>query len=86
MQIKGPVLHARMDYVKEHFGEDAWSRVLESMSDEDCQILGDVIVTVNWYPFDVRGGNVLCRRLSDDRGMVQGGAEDVRRQERPGRR
>ena len=53
MQIKGLILHARVEFVREHFGEDAWGRVLESMSDEDREIIGDTIITAKWYPFEV---------------------------------
>lgn len=72
MQIKGLILHARLEFVKEHFGKDAWSRVLESMSDEDRQILGDVIVTVKWYPFEV--GERLDRAIVD---VLGGGDEGI---------
>lgn len=72
MQIKGIILHARVEFVKEHFGEDAWNRVLDSMSDEDRQILGDMIVTAKWYPFEV--GERLDRAIVDDLG---GGDEGI---------
>lgn len=72
MQIKGIILHARLEFVKEHFGEDAWSRVLESMSDEDHQLLGVVIVTAKWYPFEV--GERLDRAIVD---ILGGGDEGI---------
>jgi uncharacterized protein (TIGR02265 family) len=69
MQIKGLILHARVEFVQEHFGGEAWSRVLESMSDEDQRILGDIIVTAKWYPFEV--GERLDKAIVD----VLGGSD-----------
>jgi uncharacterized protein (TIGR02265 family) len=83
MQIKGLILHSRIEFVKEHFGEDAWGRVLDSMSDEDSEILGDVIVTAKWYPFEV--GERLDKAIVDvlgggDEGIIEDiGAQSARR-------
>ena len=72
MQIKGLILHARTEFVIEHFGEDAWARVLESMSEDDRRILGDMIVTAKWYPFEV--GERLDRAIVD---VLGGGDEKI---------
>lgn len=72
MQIKGLIVHARVEFVKEHFGDEAWNRVLESMSAEDRQILGDTIVTAKWYPFEV--GERLDRAIVD---ILGGGDEGI---------
>ena len=70
MQIKGLILRARVEFVKEHFGEESWNKVLASVSEEDCQILGDMIVTARWYPFEV--GERLDRAIVD----ILGGGDD----------
>jgi uncharacterized protein (TIGR02265 family) len=72
MQIKGLILHARIEFVKEHFGEEAWNHVLESMSEEDRRLLGDMIVTAKWYPFEM--GERLDRAIVEELG---GGDESI---------
>ena len=72
MQIKGLILHAREDFVKEHFGEEAWESVLEALSDEDREILKDLVITGKWYPFEV--GDHLDKAIVE---VLGGGDEDV---------
>lgn len=53
MQIKGMVLHARREFVIEHFGQEAWKKILEMLPEADRAALGDIIITAKWYPFDI---------------------------------
>ena len=53
MKIKGVVVHARREFVEEHFGEGAWDRVLQVLPDEDRENLGDTVFAARWYPFEV---------------------------------
>lgn len=66
MRIKGVVLRARMDFVKEHFGDDAWTRVLEVLPAEDGAALQDLLLTARWYPFTL--GERLDRAIVDTLG------------------
>ena len=51
MKIKGVVLRAREEFVKDHFGEDAWLKVIEALPDSDKSMIGDMLLTARWYPF-----------------------------------
>lgn len=62
-QVKGNVLRARMDFVREHFGDEGMAQVLELLSPEDRQAL-QMVLTIKWYPF------ALGQRL--DAAIVQG--------------
>ncbi len=53
MEIKGLVIQARKEFVEEHFGKDAWLKVLEVLPPEDRKALGDLILTAKWYPFEL---------------------------------
>lgn len=66
MQIKGLILQARIEFVKEYFGEDGWKKVLEAMNEEDRQILDGMIVTATWYPFEI--GERLDQAIVDELG------------------
>jgi len=48
--IKGTVLDARKQFVRERFGDEALDRILASMPAEDQRILRGVVVPVGWYP------------------------------------
>jgi hypothetical protein len=63
MRIKGVVLHARKEFVRDHFGEDSWGKVLDTLSAEDRQILSENLLTARWYPFKV--GEHLDRAIVD---------------------
>ncbi|HSG29366.1 MAG TPA: hypothetical protein VLA34_12870, partial [Candidatus Krumholzibacterium sp.] len=53
MEIKGMIFHSRKDFVISHSGEEAWHKVVESLPAEDQEMLGDLILTASWYPFEV---------------------------------
>lgn len=83
MKIKGVVLHARQEFVKAHFGEDAWERVLRSLPPEDQASLRGTIFAAVWYPFET--GERLDRAIvdvlggGDERVFEQIGAQSARR-------
>jgi len=51
MKIRGVVLHARREFVKEHFGEEAWQKVLDALPTEDQELLRGIVLSAQWYPF-----------------------------------
>ena len=53
MKIKGNVLLARREFVRDHFGGDGWRRVLEALEPADRMTLEGIIVQMLWYPFDL---------------------------------
>ena len=52
-QVKGAVILARRAFVREEFGEGAWQRLLETMPQEDRELLDGFILTASWYPFEL---------------------------------
>ncbi len=52
MQIKGMIINARKDFVEEHFGDDAWEKVVASLPAEDQKMLENLVLTASWYPFE----------------------------------
>jgi uncharacterized protein (TIGR02265 family) len=53
MKIKGVVIHSRIEFVKDNFGEDSWKKVLDSLPDEDQHLLTDLLLKAQWYPFEI---------------------------------
>ena len=62
-KIRGAVIQARKDFVEEHFGEASWEPVFSSLSEEDQEIIGGLIVSAGWYPFEV--GERLDKAIVD---------------------
>ena len=72
MKIKGGVLAARVAFVKEHFGADAWVRVLDALPTEDARALRGMLLVSGWFAFD------MGKRLDETIVRVLGhGASDV---------
>jgi len=61
MKIKGFILHSRKEFVEDNFGKDGWKKVLNALTQDDQKILGDFILTTNWYDFSV--GNRLDKAI-----------------------
>jgi hypothetical protein len=61
MKIKGTVISARRDFVKEHFGEDAWMKVVSAMPPEDQAKIKDTIMSSTWYTFEI--GNRIDKAI-----------------------
>lgn len=53
MKIKGNIIAARRDFVKEHFGEKGWSDVLAALPEIDRQPLQGTILPTTWFPFEI---------------------------------
>jgi hypothetical protein len=53
MKISGVVLLARKAFVKEHFGDGAWNRVISTLSEDDQGFFKGLLVHAGWYPFDI---------------------------------
>lgn len=52
MKVKGNVIAARRDFVKEHFGEKGWNDVLAALPEGDRQPLQGTILPTVWFPFE----------------------------------
>lgn len=61
MKIKGTVISARREFVKQHFGEDAWMKVVSAMPPADQVIIKGMILSSAWYPFEI--GNRLDKAI-----------------------
>ncbi len=75
MEIKGMIFHSRKEFVVDHFGEEAWNRVVNALPSEDRELLGEIILTAKWYPFDV--GSRLDKAIVD---VLGGGNASIFRQ------
>jgi hypothetical protein len=53
MKIKGTIIAARRDFVKEHFGEEAWIKVVDALPPEDQGKIKGAILSATWYPFEI---------------------------------
>ena len=53
MKIKGVVLRARAEFIKDHFGDDAWQRVLDALPAEDKKSMQNMLLAARWYPFEI---------------------------------
>lgn len=50
--VKGIMLKARFEYVRQFFGEKGEAALLESLSPEARAMVGDGILVSTWYPID----------------------------------
>jgi len=66
MKIKGVVLRAREEFVREHFGDDAWRRIVDTLPDSDRELIGNMVLAARWYPFGI--GERLDRAIVDTLG------------------
>jgi hypothetical protein len=53
MKIKGLIILSRKEFVREHFGEDAWGKILKELPLEHRQMIGETFLTTQWYPFEI---------------------------------
>ncbi len=83
MKIKGTVIAARRQFVKDHFGEEAWSKVVSMMPAQDQELLKGTILSSEWYAFEI--GNRLDKAIVQALGkgkesvFEELGAESARR-------
>lgn len=61
MKIKGTVISARREFVKEHFGENAWVKVVSALPSEDQEKIKGTIMPSNWYTFEI--GNRIDKAI-----------------------
>ena len=52
-RIKGHILLARLQYVRDTAGEAQLAKVLASLSAEDRAVLGGMLLPVTWYPLEL---------------------------------
>ncbi len=52
MKIAKSVIKTRIAFVREHFGEEGWERVLGALPPEDQHELRGIIAGVGWLPFE----------------------------------
>lgn len=65
-KIKGSILKARLEFVRDQFGDDGLSKIMDHLPEEDQKILGR-LVAVAWVDFEVG------KRLDDAIVKVLGG-------------
>ncbi len=53
VKVKGAVLLSRRAFVCSEYGEDAWKRVLEAMSEESRKQFHGLVLSASWYPFEL---------------------------------
>jgi hypothetical protein len=53
MKIKGTVISARREFVKEHFGEEAWVKIVNALPTGDQLQIKGTILSSTWYPFEI---------------------------------
>jgi hypothetical protein len=51
--VKGAAITARVRYVREHFGEEGYQKLLAALSPEHRERLGGRILPHEWVPFDI---------------------------------
>ena len=51
-QVKGAAILARRTFVSEEFGTGAWQKILDSLPEEDREILEGTILASTWHPFE----------------------------------
>jgi len=61
MKIKGNIIAARREFVKEHFGDRGWEQVLAALPPQDQQALRGTILPTQWFPFET--GDRLDRAI-----------------------
>ena len=61
MKVKGVVINARREFVREHFGEGAWEKVLDALPAADRGALQGQILATSWFPFEL--GNELDKAI-----------------------
>ncbi len=66
MKIKGVVLRAREEFVKDHFGDEAWQKILETLPASDREAIGDMLLAARWYAFGI--GERLDKAIVDTLG------------------
>lgn len=47
------IIAARKEFVNENFGQGAWEKVMDGLSQEDRQLIGESILSSQWYPFEI---------------------------------
>ncbi|HEX9935067.1 MAG TPA: TIGR02265 family protein [bacterium] len=62
-KVSGLVLLARKAFVKGHFGEAAWDRVLDGLFEEDQAFFRGLLIHAGWYPFEI--GERLDKAIVD---------------------
>ncbi|HTY07948.1 MAG TPA: TIGR02265 family protein [Candidatus Edwardsbacteria bacterium] len=53
MKIKGNIIAARRDFVKEHFGDAGWEQVLAALPGDERRSLEGSILATAWFPFEL---------------------------------
>jgi len=53
MKIAKNIVKTRIDFVREHFGEAGWAKVLQALPPDDQKELKGIIAGVGWFPFEM---------------------------------
>ncbi|MFQ5527309.1 MAG: TIGR02265 family protein [Thermoanaerobaculia bacterium] len=52
IKVKGAAILARQTFVRDEYGEGAWTKILQNMSAEDRAELEGTILASTWHPFE----------------------------------
>ena len=63
MKIKGQIIGSRRDFVKEHFEDGGWEKVLGALPATEQEQLRGTILATAWFPFDL--GKRLDKAIVD---------------------
>jgi hypothetical protein len=59
VKVKGNIVKARESFVKDNFGHEAWTKVVDALPDEDAQVLRGIVTNAAWFDFE------MAKRLDD---------------------
>lgn len=64
--VKGSVVLSRLDFVREHFGEEGLQSLLRALPDKDRETIQGRLLPAQWYPFELgeRIDNTLIQVLT----------------------
>lgn len=67
IKVKGAAILARRIFVKEQYGENAWSKILSALPDEDRETLEGTILASAWHPFELndRLDSIIVKTLGE---------------------
>lgn len=67
IRVKGAAILARRTFVKQEYGDSAWSEILAALPEEDREELEGTILASTWHPFELnnRLDSVIVKTLGE---------------------
>ncbi|MCK4665424.1 hypothetical protein KAU33_01660, partial [Candidatus Dependentiae bacterium] len=53
MRVKGTVFKSTIKFIKKHWGETGFQKILSNLTDEESTLLSLTVSNALWYPFEV---------------------------------